>query len=222
MSPGSESFDCTLDCLHIDLGCPVFLQCEGISDRLKAELVGLHPGRYLIITTPSIQGQRKIPEGIREVVVRYLHRGEVLGFKAKVIDQLEKPFRLTFLTYPTTVERFNLRKSVRVSCNLPASVELAEGVYQGIITDLSLGGCRLMLRAENKMDTGLFVPEAQLDLVFQMPGREKRDRIKCAIRNANLSQDKVEGGLEFLELEDALKQAIKNYIDQVSLFRTDF
>ena len=87
----------------------------------------------------------------------------------------------------------------------------------GVITDISLGGCRLVLKSVENLDSSLFLPEATIILDFTVPGGEGGIQLKCLIRNANLSREKIEVGAEFSEMEDSVKQAIERYINQVNL-----
>ena len=154
-----------------------------------------------------------------EVIVRYLHSGEVLGFRSRVLEQIERPFRLTFLSYPTTVERLNLRKSERVSCTLPATLNIGDKVLSGIVTDLSSGGCRATTsRVDQSLDQGALTPGSPVQMVIALPGMEGTTSINCLVRNANLARERAELGLEFQEMGPSQKRDLINHIVQVSVF----
>jgi c-di-GMP-binding flagellar brake protein YcgR len=217
MTQQPEVYSCTTDCLHIELGCSVFIQCQGSSERLKFDLIGLAPGRYLIVAPSGATDPVSLLKDNQEVVVRYLHRGEVLGFRTTVLKQLDNPYPLIFLAYPKTVERFNLRKDARITCNLPVAATVKDQKLSGVITDISLGGCRVVLRSVENLDSGLFLPEASLLLDFTVPGGDGPIHLKCLIRNAHLAKEKIEVGVEFSETEDPVKHTIERYINQVGL-----
>lgn len=218
MSNNPESYNCSADCLHIDIGCPVFIQCQGLSERIKTQLVGLYPGQYLIVSTPALGG---LPEGISELIVRYVYRGEVLGFKSRVIERIERPFELIFLSYPKAVERLNLRKSSRIPCNLPATALFGKGELAGILIDLSSGGCRFVSRLEGKPQQGDLMPGSLASITFALPGTEGKMTAKCTIRNANISKEKIELGLQFSDITGHQKEQIDLYVNHISLFAAD-
>ena len=126
MAQKIESYSCSSDCLHIEMGCPLFMQFPDNPDRVKSHFVGMSAGAYLIVSDPGTGDAAAAAAGASQVVIRYIYRGEVLGFKSSIIAQIEKPFRLLFLSYPTAVERLNLRNETRVGCNLPCSLNLGE------------------------------------------------------------------------------------------------
>lgn len=218
MNQRPESYDCSADCLRIDLGCPLFIQCQGVTDRVKSELVGLYPGLYLIVSTPGAKGPGDIPEETKDVIVRYIYRGEVMGFKSSIIERIQKPFRLMFLSYPKAVERLNLRKSQRVSCNLPARITASGNDLDGILIDMSNGGCRFTTRAGSGVNQADLMPGAQLSLNVSLPGAEGRTSIGCSVKNANISSGRIELGLQFNQEETEQLKEVERYVKEVTLF----
>ena len=137
---------CPDNCLHIDLGRPLFIELKGVKERQKSNLVGMAAGAYLIASLPQMVGIRNLLDQAPNVLVRYVHMGEVFGFRTEVLGLMATPFPLMFLSYPATVERINLRQSARVDCHLPATLTFRETATEGMILDISSGGCRFTLR----------------------------------------------------------------------------
>jgi c-di-GMP-binding flagellar brake protein YcgR len=217
MNQKPESYDCSKDCLRIDLGCPLFLQCLGLNERVKSELVGLYPGLYLIVSTPGGKGSGGIPEETKDVIVRYIFRGEVMGFKSSIIERIERPFRLIFLSYPKAVESLNLRRSSRVPCNLPARIAFEGKELDGILTDISTGGCRFTSRAGAGKDQAGLALGAQVSLAFYLPGSEGKTIIGCLVKSTNASNERIELGLQFQVDETMKTKEIERYVKEVSL-----
>ncbi len=207
------------DLLYIDIGCPLFIQCQNLPDRLKSKLIGLVPGAYIIVSTPGSPGSRPLlPPGTENIIVRYIFRGEVLGFKSSVLAAIEKPFRLTFLSYPYKVERMNLRKEKRINCNLPSVLTSKGKEIKGIISDLSSGGCRFTAKLTSPgAGTGLTV-DSTANLSFYLPASEGAFEIEGMIRNSDLSAVRAELGVQFIKIAETQKDQIEAYIHRISEF----
>ena len=133
--------------IFIELGTEFQIEIEGITFRLKSTLVGMELGQYLIIKTPSFPSEvgnikQKLFPGI-EIVVRYLHKGTVFGFRTQLIEAFFTPRRLLFLEYPKVIEHYDLRSNRRVECIIPAKIILKEKETEGTILDINEKGCRI-------------------------------------------------------------------------------
>jgi c-di-GMP-binding flagellar brake protein YcgR len=108
--------------LNVELGCKLFVQIEGVKERLSSFLIGMMPKSYLIIHTPALTGIEYILLEGREVVLRYVYLGEIYGFHSTVLRSITSPSKITFLSYPQKIEKINLRKEPRIRCFIPASL----------------------------------------------------------------------------------------------------
>jgi hypothetical protein len=206
------------DFLFIDIGCQLFIQCPGIPDRIKSYLVGLVRGGYLIVSTPETSGAPALRRGIGRIITRYIFRGEVLGFQSSVIATIEKPFRLTFLSYPDSVERMNLRKGKRIDCNLPSRLTFESKDITGIISDLSGGGCKFTARLNLHRAKINFAVDSPVNVAFSLPGSQAEFHIGGTIRNCGLSADRAELGIQFVKISREYREKIDAYVQQVSDF----
>ena len=92
-----------------DIGTSMQLEIEGFENRMASFLVGVLPDQYLIVKMPELgdwDGQPKHLELESEILVRYVHRGAVWGFKSRAKRVISTPVGLltvsyTHLTLPT-------------------------------------------------------------------------------------------------------------------------
>lgn len=201
--------------LAIDLGCPLFLQCKGQKDRFKSRLIGFLPGQYLIIATPNVPGIRNLLATHEGVLVRYIHQGEVFGFRADVIGTITAPFALTFLACPVRVERINLRKAPRIDCHIPATLSAGKMSVSGMILDISIAGCRFSSRSADR-ETFSAALEAPVTLSFLSLGKADEVVVQGTVKNLRQDGQRMNLGVLFKDPEPAFRDRISAYIEEVS------
>ncbi|MFW6255612.1 MAG: flagellar brake domain-containing protein [Candidatus Sumerlaeota bacterium] len=159
------------DEIEFDLGTVLHVErrLEGRSLRGTTKVVGAHEPRYLLVDMPLAYGKPMVFMSGEKCIVRFLHKGSLLGFKADVLKVMSDPFPMMLLEYPKSIEVLKLRKEERLLCNIdcnisflpftikfPARGENTEGQeeiqeaaptpsapLQGTIIDLASGGCQL-------------------------------------------------------------------------------
>jgi len=201
----------------------ISLAVEGAPSWLKAKLVGLNPGQYLIITPPT-PGQ--IVSG-NPLEARYIREGAIWGFKTSVLKALKEPFPLIFLSYPKTVQRHELRKKERAKCYIPAKVIFMNDGFDVVISDINTSGCRFTYRTPSSAheDGGPVSPGERLRLMigdemtfdFRMPGEPQERSCLGRVRNFAQHTDKIVVGAQFMSLTAELSSAIKKYMEQIRL-----
>lgn len=201
--------------LAIDLGCPLFLQCKGQKDRFKSRLIGFLPGQYLIVATPSVPGIRNLLAANEGVLVRYIHQGEVFGFRSDVIGTITAPFALTFLACPLRVERINLRKAPRIDCHIPATLTSGEQSFSGMILDISTAGCLFSSRSTD-CETFSAAMETPVTLSFLQLGKEDEVVVQGTVKNLRQDGQRLNLGVLFKDPEPAFRNQISAYIEEVS------
>ena len=205
--------------LSIDLNSPLFIQCKGQKERFKSRLVGLSPGDYLIVATPRVPGIGNILATNEDILVRYIHRGEVFGFKTYVIGAVTAPFRLTFLAHPASVERINLRKTTRVECYIPTTLTADGRSLAGMILDISTAGCRF---SATRQSMGQAPPALETEKVvalsFPVLGHEQRAEMSGMVKNIQQDKNRLSLGILFKDLDEASFKRIEDYIQEVSDF----
>lgn len=203
--------------LRIELGNQLLIQIEPDEARLKATLVGLEPAEYLILRVPGLAQLQKRLQAGSEIIGRYAHCGMVYGFKAGVLGYILQPFRLLFVSYPRVVENINLRRSPRIDCFLPGEVTIGETGYHGIITDLSLGGCKFLMKQSDACGLPASVQDEAIRLRMQLIGEASVDDFIGKIRSISVDAAKGKAflGIQFTDTGTEAVGHLQKYIENV-------
>ncbi len=185
--------------LAVDVGTRITFQAGQLPRRVESFVVGARPGQYMVITAP--QGTGPVADAVRAentpLVIRYIHRGNVYGFKSSVIHHQYAPEPLLFIAFPARVEVFHLREYPRVDCLLPARAIVGESVFEGTVNDISRTGGRLVL------GSGVRAPGLEghirepVVLEVRFPGVEGFTRLPGDLRNVTRSRDELRLGVAF-------------------------
>jgi len=120
----------------------------GEGKRYKGTLIGLVPGRTVLVSTPMLGEQR--PLLLRKdqaVVCRFFSHKVACAFRSQVVHLCTTPMHYMHLGWPSQVEVGTIRNSERVTANLQVSIinqsDTSWGRTHGAIVDLSTSGARL-------------------------------------------------------------------------------
>jgi len=207
--------------ISIELGTQLEIEIEGVPTRIKSSLVGIEPDEYLIIKAP----EAALPDSIKnklfrgnQIVVRYLCKGTLFGFRSQLVQVTSTPIRLLFVEYPKTIEAYDLRSHERVDCFLPAKIEIKDEEKNGAILDISEGGCRCVIKSSE----GEKLPSVQIGelitLSCQFPGTESEQVISGEVKNVGMDKQKAVLGIQFHEIAPGLQNIIAQYISTVNEF----
>lgn len=186
----------------LSLGNLLQLQFDGLGSS-RSTLVGLEPGKFLIVNTPPIAdiGSKLFMKN--HGIVRYLSSGNIYAFRCTLLGIIKEPFRLSILSYPESIENMNLRKHERISCILDATVSHCEKLYGGFVTDLSIGGCSFDF---NKSDLTAF-PELKITdallVSLQLKQKGELSEIHSIVRSMKRDKDTLSLGLQFVPADNA-------------------
>jgi Flagellar protein YcgR/PilZ domain len=199
-----------------DVGTQLQIEIAGVPSRFKTTLVGMDPDKCLLVKAPKITGEDKRDKNLApgdNIIVRYLYNGAVLGFQSKLIDSISSPMRLLFIEYPEAVENFDLRSKIRVQCFLPAKSELLGTMTNGVILDISEGGCRYQLKAFNGQKLPAVNIDDSIKLFCRFPGIIGEYEIVCKIKNITQDSQKKVLGIQYIEFVDLeTKSIVREYI----------
>jgi len=158
---------------------PVSVQKVGESgkaegDRMAAQLLGGIEKTHLILG--NFRGGT-VDKG-DELIVRLATGMIVVGFRTRVLDVVEGPIRLFFTAIPGHMEALSLRKSDRLAAFIPADLHLRYGaqknenfhLLQGMIVDLSRGGCQVSTKNPIDLNT-------EVRMSFSLPGDKNLFRV---------------------------------------------
>ncbi|BDQ36726.1 hypothetical protein SYK_10860 [Pseudodesulfovibrio nedwellii] len=130
--------------MHIESGSRIIVEYAD-KERMNCRYVGQSKGEFILLKVPMMPGIRERLAKGTHLQVRYLGAGRIVGFSVDVIFYQAAPVSLVFLSYPTEFVEHNLRQEDRMTCHFPATVSIDEDVYGGHISDISPGGCCIVL-----------------------------------------------------------------------------
>ena len=217
--------------LDVAIGTRLLIDFEGLSGKLKSVLLGVDPGRYLIMRIPITAGILRILYDNSRVVVRFECFGTIYGFRSHVLAYLIKgPIQVLFVSYPKFVELLEMRESQRINCFLPSKIKIAKGLvdsdladgeisdfkeFQGIIQDISWGGCRYSTDVSFTDKIPKILIGYNVTLNFKLPGESGTQTISGCVRNVYKDSERIDLGIEFDRSDTETLEKIKSYITQI-------
>ncbi len=187
--------------LNIDLSSDLFLSIKGTKGIFPSYLIGMKPDAFIIIKTPTIiSSENLLPEGA-SLIIRYTHLGDVYRFNTSILGESQDPFKVTFLSYPGLVEKIEYRESPRISSYIPAALIYKSIEVKGIITDISVAGCKFRTDFIEQMEDLLIKKGGDVTLHFPVLGLDGIKEFKGKIKKVAFDNDLVLG-IGFREIDD--------------------
>lgn len=199
--------------LNISLGDRVIIKGDRPGEDLSCLLVGLEAPHYLIVRKPKAQVTRRYQNG-REVMVRYIHNAEIYRFRGEVIDQIDHPAELLFLSYPELVEDGEERNHARINCEIPATASIDEALLNGLITDISSQGCRFIVNLPGNIQPCQVKVLTDVNLSIALQDEAPPQELSGRVRNTNIDRFRIALGIEFERLSDRIAGSLKAYVDR--------
>lgn len=201
--------------LTVELGSQVMIEFEGVEERFKSILVGMEAQAYLIIRVLSGAGvEGQVRKGNR-VIAGYVSLGTVYGFQSTVLGHIDEPFPLLFLTYPDAVEIKDLRDKPRVRSHIPATAEVSEREFKGLVLDISTSGCRFSTKTLPAKDPVQTSMGDEIALSLALLGVETQRSLCGKVRMLNQDREMTTIGVEFGELDSETESSLESYIQSV-------
>ena len=183
-----------------------------VRSKFVTFIIGYKANRFIIVERPSIGGVAARLEQGTEWAVNFVHQGQIFGFTTQILGNSSQPVALTFLSYPDTVERTDLRQSQRFPVQLNATIA-PEGVSgnganirPGIVVDISEGGCLLATTASHVAGTNL-------SLDIELPTQGSASGMTAEVKSQRGQEGKYLLGLCFTDFGDDGYNKLKAYFD---------
>jgi hypothetical protein len=201
--------------ISIEIGTRLQIRIDGVDINYTSTLIGMETGKCLIIDAPVNMltlARHKLFQGSK-ILVRYLHKGSVFGFKSELIEDIYTPLKLLFLEYPEIIEVHNLRSGQRIDCVLPVRIKINDEERNGIISDINKEGCRCVTKKteEDKELSSVQIDE-QVTLMCQFPRVEGERTIIGKVRNIRRDKKQMILGIIFNGIGPEIEEIIGQYI----------
>lgn len=198
--------------LYIDISSDLFLSIKGIKGVFPSYLIGMKAGAFLIIKTPTIISSTDLLSKGTSLKVRYSHLGDIYKFNTSILGENKKPFKVTYLSYPDVVDKIEYRESPRVSSYISASLIYKKIGVKGIVTDISVAGCKFRTDTIDQLDKLLIKKEGDVILHFPLLGLDGIREFKGRIKKVSFDND-LALGIGFREIQDDARSTIASYIE---------
>jgi hypothetical protein len=201
---------------NIEPGGRVLLDPDGLGKRFWTEFIGLVKGKYLLLRLPMQVGIREALEVDAPVTVRYIQGGcRVCGFKTSVAGMNFKPFPLLFLHHPDRVESLSLRRHERVACSLPGRVFQEGQEWEGMIVNISQGGCRMVLDGGNGASGGTPQADEEIFCSIRLLDSDEELYVRGMVRTVDAKAGNTVLGIQFVEPTEEQAGRIGEYVEGI-------
>ncbi|MDR2573081.1 MAG: flagellar brake protein [Desulfovibrio sp.] len=218
-APGSElsakAYQNAMPKLDLEQNTRVFVRVNPVNQQsqpLQGEFLGTSHYEFMILRLPSVPGllNRLLPQ--TRVEIRYMQEGAVHTFITEIISHTVKPSLLLFTSYPDRMSIMDTRKHMRVMCALPITLHSAKGDGEGLICDLSLGGCRVVLELTGQSSIRELAVGDAIVVQTVLNSKGVPYGIKGAVRNVELAGTRMAAGLSFSEKGGDFLKPLDNYV----------
>ncbi len=184
---------------------------SSLKSKFVTYLIGYKVRKYLVVERPLSGGVPARLEQGTEWSVNFVHQGQIYGFNTQILGASAAPVPLTFLGYPESVERTELRQSQRYPVQL-ATVFRPEtqdgGPFNGVIVDISEGGC--LMAATVGLPAG-----SSLSLQLDLPTQGEAKGLTAEIKSLRGQEGRYLMGLCFTDFGDDGYPKLKAYIESL-------
>lgn len=185
--------------------------------RYNVKLIGYYKGQSVIVSTPSADGKVLLMREGQSFIVRLFSGKSVYAFTATTIRAANTPFPHLHLSYPAQVRGVTVRRSMRVTVNLIASVHTADGKQLAAsVADLSKQGALLTSKTPlgQKGDTISIKFRFMLDHVEQLMTLGGVIRVVSQGPEAEGNASTYHHGCEFTDIPPQNAVALSAYVYQ--------
>lgn len=184
--------------------------------ELPGELVGYTHYEYLLAHIQPAPGLlARVGQG-EPVHVRFMSDGEACIFQTEVIGHLNRPSLILAMAYPHTMNTVQVRKHKRISCALPVRVvPVGSGEPQkiaGIISDISRGGCRLLIDMRGQSACRGIAVGGLVNLVVPLDVEKDLENIQATVKNVETEQHRMLIGLSFEPMPSRTGQLLESFL----------
>ncbi len=182
---------------------------------MTSELIGVETGKYLVIKMPSVQFMGNLSNLLykgNSIIIRYLHKGTIFGFKSHISHFITNPAKLIFIKYPKRIESHDLRAHKRLDCYLPADVRIMDNTIVGTITDISREGCRFIIERAKVENSLILQIGNEIGISFQLPGAKEMLTVTAIQKNLEKGNDNIGIGVEFSNMDIEVQERLYDFL----------
>ena len=185
------------------------------SDEMAGEMVGCVHYEFLVLRFYPKPGllARLLPGA--QARVRFMHEGVASECTLSVISHITRPALLVFLTYPRILSTLNIRQFKRIQSALPALLLYNETSLRGSVSDVSQGGCQLVIDARGQAAARSLQGGETATLQLCLDADGTTSSAPCTLRNIETEQFHAFAGLAFNNPSPDFQQRLTDYLEMV-------
>ena len=201
--------------LDISPGKDVAVLVPGSSSGYRGRIVGYSPYEYII-------AQVRLPAAVRrdltfggQIVLKYVQKGTVYGFRAGVLNSVTAPAPLLILEYPDSIEKIELRRNSRHRCQIDGLLHAPDRERDCLVVNVSEAGCKLSTRTDAR-DT---LRQTKVDDVMAVSmnlGTSGVLKIPISVRSLNFEEGIVTIGSMFVDIRREEVEMVQGYLEKIT------
>ena len=175
--------------------------------HINKKILGARPYEFIIVDKLVVEMNERLFTPLEgEIACNFIFQGNAYFFETDILDTIS--YNITLIRYPVYFETRSLRKYIRIPVRIPvvAFVESANRGIEGIIEDISEGGCRVSL-------TRLFYAYKNMKCVlnFELPNRKMIRGLRANIRSIEVNKLKqtIQLGLQFTKPRELIGEVVR-------------
>lgn len=206
--------------LNIELGGQLNIKLGEKGHSFKASLIGIEPQTYLILKIALPREFQGHLHKDKKLNIKYFSLGSEYGFSANIINNINDPFKLTFVSYPIEVKNLDTRSKMRVCCHIPSTINLNKKNIKGTITDISTNGCRFVVKLPVNLQPRQVMLIDNIQFSFPIMGLKGLQTFHGNVKNTTIDKEKIAMGIAFTNLGSEITSSISDYIANVSVINS--
>lgn len=198
----------------VAVGREVVIRVPGVAQSYHGRVVGYDPYEYIILSV-------RLPSAVRndladggQLILKYIHKGTVYGFRTYAMDAIRTPAPLVFVEYPGSIEKIELRREARCEVNVDGELHTAAGPHECLVVNLSTTGCKISARARARDALSATRVDDTMVVSFTL-GPEGALKVPLAVRNVKREHGIITLGAMFLDLNDKEEETIAGHLEKV-------
>ncbi len=179
--------------------------------KFETQLLGYEHDNFFLLKFPTVTGIDAYLVHNAAIAGRFRTSGYHITFATVITLPIPRRF-LAFCQYPSQFKVYEVRNTKRMDCLIPSGVTL-EGVedkFYGVIQDISMSGCRLILEAIH--GTVLRKLAVGHRLVLEAWTQKDTLNVEAVVTRANHSISRVVVGLSFNDLSKQELSIIESFM----------
>ncbi len=179
--------------------------------KFETQLVGYEHDNFFLLKFPTVTGIDTYLTREANIAARFSTSGYTITFVSVITIPIARRF-LAFCQYPANFKVSEIRNTKRVDCLIPTggTVSGSNTKFVGVIQDISMAGCRLIL--EGIHGTLLRKLEAGHRLTLEAWTQKDTLNIEATVVRASQGISRVVLGLSFSDLSKQDLAVIESFI----------